>query len=1037
MRMRSFLFTGSDRLHGAGAAKLTLARLGLTVLCSTFLACGSATPAASSVSEPSHHEWRIASADSAGADTAAQSLRAAYVKSVQADLAPVYLPRSTGTAAFRTESPAQHLSAALREDGVHVSVTAAAAESPHGEASFRLRHFGCEGELGAPVAAARPALSGARVSYRRDGLTEWYKNGRLGLEQGFDLQNAPACKTRAESAQVVLALEVAHGLRASLMHAPDGSSFIDLRDDENRLVLRYSDLYVEDADHKMLPSSMSLDGNVVSLRFDDRGAHYPVRVDPLIWAQLGGAYKASSPKADDQFGAAVAIDGDHAIIGAPLDDDAGADAGAAYVFTMNSQGLWSQQAKLTGAKAGAHFGAAVAIASVGGDKRLVIGAPNDGGGNGLAAWFRGRGNSYTAEAEFSGMGLFGAAVATSAGRVLVGAPATDTSDGAAVLYEPDVTMSPPWAAVMTAKGATGGAERLGSSVALDGEVAVVGSPADSSVMMSAGSAAVYQRTPAGTWKNTATLRASDGAKGDRFGDAVAVSGLTVAVGAPARSSGAGGAYVYASSLGKYSEQALLHSVSGVSLAAGDGFGGSLSLVGNLLAVGAPGTAALGNSGAGQVYLLGRSGAAWSISGVLTARTPAAQEGFGNSVSLDRGLGHVLIGASLNDVTASNSGAFYDLIQRKQNGDACAAASECASDLCVDGVCCNSTCGGGSDGDCQACSVAKGAVKDGVCGTTQAAAAFVCRPAAGICDQAEVCDGASTACPNDAFQAATTICRPAAGACDVAEMCTGASAICPVDLVQPAQRLCRPAAGDCDLAEFCDGESKACPADLLAPPRTICSVPTDDCHVVKLCSGVSVSCDTANLAADGTKCFAGTCRAGVCRPEADLSLSLIGQPTANADGTLPYTITVSNIGPVTPGGVVISITLPADAQLVSTSANDITCRSTQSGEQCAVTSLTPGQLAQLIVFVRPPGQADTMTITAAVSSNIVDPNPTNNSASFTQSLLSARISGSGIGCSAIPGGGSSGGASPYGPLSLALLLSLSLIAGPLPARRRRS
>jgi len=46
------------------------------------------------------------------------------------------------------------------------------------------------------------------------------------------------------------------------------------------------------------------------------------------------------------------------------------------------------------------------------------------------------------------------------------------------------------------QGVLGGAEALGSSVALDGEVAVVGSPADNTVAMAAGRVLVYQRSPA-------------------------------------------------------------------------------------------------------------------------------------------------------------------------------------------------------------------------------------------------------------------------------------------------------------------------------------------------------------------------------------------------------------------------------------------------------------------------------------------------------------------------------------------------------------
>lgn len=39
---------------------------------------------------------------------------------------------------------------------------------------------------------SRPSSAGNRVTYRRGGLTEWYRNGPLGLEQGFTLARRPA-----------------------------------------------------------------------------------------------------------------------------------------------------------------------------------------------------------------------------------------------------------------------------------------------------------------------------------------------------------------------------------------------------------------------------------------------------------------------------------------------------------------------------------------------------------------------------------------------------------------------------------------------------------------------------------------------------------------------------------------------------------------------------------------------------------------------------------------------------------------------------
>src|SRR5262249_52511827 len=69
---------------------------------------------------------------------------------------------------------------------------------------------------------------------------------------------------------------------------------------------------------------------------------------------------------------------------------------------------------------------------------------------------------------------------------------------------------------------------------------------------------------------------------------------------------------------------------------------------------------------------------------------------------------------------------------------CTLGSDCPTGFCADGVCCDSACGGSDPGDCQACSVAAGAARNGVCG--QALIGTVCRPAAGVCDLPEVCDG---------------------------------------------------------------------------------------------------------------------------------------------------------------------------------------------------------------------------------------------------------------------------------------------------------
>src|SRR5262245_10372999 len=61
-----------------------------------------------------------------------------------------------------------------------------------------------------------------------------------------------------------------------------------------------------------------------------------------------------------------------------------------------------------------------------------------------------------------------------------------------------------------------------------------------------------------------------------------------------------------------------------------------------------------------------------------------------------------------------------------NGSLCLGAFECDSGFCVDGVCCNTACGGGAKDDCQVCSAATGAQTNGVC--TFVSPGTVCRAA---------------------------------------------------------------------------------------------------------------------------------------------------------------------------------------------------------------------------------------------------------------------------------------------------------------------
>ena len=146
----------------------------------------------------------------------------------------------------------------------------------------------------------------------------------------------------------------------------------------------------------------------------------------------------------DGFGAAIAIDGPTAVVGAP---GAGPSrAGRVHVLEADATG-WHGVTVLAPSTItpGARFGAAVAL-----DGDLaVVGAPHDNGGagadQGAVYVYRRVGRTWTEEARLERVGgaagdEFGAAVATSMGRLLVGAPGAiglhrfETERGAAHVY---------------------------------------------------------------------------------------------------------------------------------------------------------------------------------------------------------------------------------------------------------------------------------------------------------------------------------------------------------------------------------------------------------------------------------------------------------------------------------------------------------------------------------------------------------------------------------------------------------------------------
>jgi hypothetical protein len=187
---------------------------------------------------------------------------------------------------------------------------------------LRLAGVGFGGSLVA-VGRVAPHARGNRVSYVHPGVTEWYANGPLGLEQGFTVARPKLGGTGA----LRLSLAVSGDLRASLA---DQGRAVNLEHD-GRAVLAYRNLVASDARGRALPARLVLDGNRLEIRVDAREAAYPVTIDPLIQQ----ATLTASDPAFAEVGTSVAVssDGSTVVAGAPYKG-----SGAVYVFVKPAAG---------------------------------------------------------------------------------------------------------------------------------------------------------------------------------------------------------------------------------------------------------------------------------------------------------------------------------------------------------------------------------------------------------------------------------------------------------------------------------------------------------------------------------------------------------------------------------------------------------------------------------------------------------------------------------------------------------------------------
>jgi hypothetical protein len=432
----------------------------------------------------------------------------------------------------------------------------------------------------------------------------------------------------------------------------------------------------------------------------DSGAVYVFRRSGASWAQEA-FIKASNTDSVDTFGTSLALSGNILAVGAPLEDgndtgthpadggnqsnDTASASGAVYVYRHDGLS-WVHEAyiKASNTETGDRFGTSLALSG----NILAVGAPRE-DSNQTGPHPAAGGNQSDNSASAS---------------------------GAVYIYRRSGTS---WVHEAYIKASnTGANDVFGTSIALDGNVLAVGAPSESSAEVgvhppaggnqgdnsasSSGAAYVY-RYDGTSWVHEAYIKASNTGINDAFGTSIGLAGTFLVVGAPFESSSevgvhpfdggnqsdggavaSGAVYAYRHNGTTWVHEAYIKASN---TGAFDEFGGSVAVLGDVMAVGAlaedssdQGVHGAGSGNqtsndaedSGAVYVYRREGASWVHEAYVKPSNTSAGDRFGRSVAL-AGNG-MLVGAELEDggttgVTpgpppmddnASDSGAAYVL-----------------------------------------------------------------------------------------------------------------------------------------------------------------------------------------------------------------------------------------------------------------------------------------------------------------------------------------------------------------------------------------
>jgi len=372
---------------------------------------------------------------------------------------------------------------------------------------------------------------------------------------------------------------------------------------------------------------------------------------------------AGDGAAGDRFGAAVyanrTADGNFITIGAPNDDDKGTDSGSVYVYYSTiPPGTWTLEQKIVPAdgQAGDQFGFALQFIRL-----LIVGAPgdDDSGADSGSAYIFQRNNvneNWPQTTKLTGEAAgdqFGTDVEMFIDwDAFIGAPGADGSaadTGAAYLYTNNGTSWSFERQFTSPESATG--DHYGENIAIGDKYALVGAPLE--VGDGTASGAVYSYSENSSWNQNAKITRYTTLIDQRFGSSIAVDGNSAIVGAPATDSSSI-TTLFAYNGSQWLQQGRFTVDNGGSSSR---FGAAVGISGDIALTSAPDNDTLAQN-AGTVYVYGRSNSIWTQQTRINSDTPAANQNFGKVLDFESNT--ALIADNSNHYFYTRNGANWTL-----------------------------------------------------------------------------------------------------------------------------------------------------------------------------------------------------------------------------------------------------------------------------------------------------------------------------------------------------------------------------------------